>query len=456
MGGFKVIIAGGGLAGALLANGLSNNGVDFMIYERDEADSKREGYQIRLGPGSQAGFRACLTNAHIDKVTSKLGQSSGSQATAPSIYNTQFDEILDLALVPTYSKSAAINRVILRDILLEPIKKSKRIQYRKGFDRYEIVTQKDDMERVKVHFSDGSHDVCDVLVGADGANSKINKQLGLNNLHLLDSHWAFLSKGSLPFDRMMKLPPKLREGPILVLSKDIILYYALYLPEGEAASEYHQAADTKKPLQYDEKAASFYWTLNVPVDTLPYKKASEIQNHRKVCLEAIKDWAPEFHHMLSVEEDDPEKTDMLVTQLRASTQPKANWRTRAQRAGNDEGHPRVWVMGDAIHAMQPNRGQGGNQALADCADMLPQLLHLNSLASIGPAHPTFEEIKTACDKYEGAMISRAFLWVKKSGGVSFPRINLDGFLGIIVRLVATLVIPLLKLYYSLFAQKSEE
>ena len=172
MGGFKVIIAGGGLAGALLANGLSNNEVEFMIYERDEADSKREGYQIRLGPGAQAGFRACLTNTHIDKITSKLGQSSGSQATAPSIYNTQFNEILDLALVPTYSKSAAINRVVLRDILLEPIRKSERIQYGKGFDRYEIVTRKDGVERVKVYFSDGSHDFCDVLVGADGANSK--------------------------------------------------------------------------------------------------------------------------------------------------------------------------------------------------------------------------------------------------------------------------------------------
>jgi 2-polyprenyl-6-methoxyphenol hydroxylase-like FAD-dependent oxidoreductase len=143
-----------------------------MIYERDKADSKREGYQIRLGSGSQAGFRACLTNAHIDKITAKLGQSSGSQATAPSIYNTQFDEILDLAHLPTYSKSAAINRVVLRDMLLEPIKKIQRIQYGKRFDRYEIVTRKDSKESVKVCFSDGSHDFCDVLVGADGANSK--------------------------------------------------------------------------------------------------------------------------------------------------------------------------------------------------------------------------------------------------------------------------------------------
>jgi 2-polyprenyl-6-methoxyphenol hydroxylase-like FAD-dependent oxidoreductase len=132
MGGIKVIIVGGGLAGALLANGLSNNGVEFMLYERDKVDSKREGYQIRLGPGSQAGFRACLTQAHTDKITAKLGQSSGSQETAPTVVNTRFEGILNLALIPNYSKSAAINRVVLRDLLLEPIKKNQKIQYGKA------------------------------------------------------------------------------------------------------------------------------------------------------------------------------------------------------------------------------------------------------------------------------------------------------------------------------------
>lgn len=170
---FKVIIVGGGLAGALLANGLRNNGVQFMVYERDKADSNREGYQIRLGPGSQAGFRACLTNDHIDRIAAKLGKSSGAQATAPSLYNTRFQVIIDLAQLPTYTKSAGINRVVLRDILLEPIKKSGTIQYGKGFDRYEIFTEKTGKERVKVYFSDGTHDVGDLLVGADGANSKV-------------------------------------------------------------------------------------------------------------------------------------------------------------------------------------------------------------------------------------------------------------------------------------------
>jgi hypothetical protein len=255
---------------------------------------------------------------------------------------------------------------------------------------------------------------------------------------------------------MMELPSRLRKGPLLVLSNDIIMFYALYLPEGTASNRSHRATGDTKALQYDEQAASFYWGLNIPVKALPYKQISDIQDHRRVCLKAIKDWAPEFHHMISIGESDSEKSNILVTKLRASTQPKSKWRAQVRSITNSEGHPRVWLLGDAIHAMQPNRGQGGNQALADCADMLPQLLHLNSLASIGHAYPTTEEISIACDKYEAAMMPRAFQWVKKSGGVSFPQINLDGIVGIIVQFVAKLVMPLLRLYYTLIPQRSEE
>lgn len=278
----------------------------------------------------------------------------------------------------------------------------------------------------------------------------------MNNIKLLDSHWAFLTKGNLPFNRMMSLPPKLRQGPVIVFAGSMSFYYALYLPEAEVADEHHKGVNEKVALQYNESEASFYWGLVVPVDKIPFKEVSEVKDHRKVCRDAIKEWAPEFHRMIDIRDDESGDTNMLVTQLRASTQPRTDWRLRAQEEGDGKGDPRVWVIGDAMHAMQPNRGQGGNQALADCADALPRLLHLNSLASVGPEHPTYEEVRDACEKYERAMIPRAFSWVRKSGGTSFPSINLDGFLGVVVHYVAKLVMPLLKLYLIVLPQKDGE
>jgi hypothetical protein len=61
--------------------------------------------------------------------------------------------------------------------------------------------------------------------------------------------------------------------------------------------------------------------------------------------------------MLSAGKDDPEAAkELLVAQFRASIQPNKDWRERCRNSnGTKEGHPRVWIIGDAVHAMQPNR-----------------------------------------------------------------------------------------------------
>lgn len=182
---FKIIIVGSGLAGSLLANGLVNNGVDVVVYERDAADSKREGYQIRLGEPAYSGFEACLDEEHRAAVLSKLGQTSGEVNTAPSIVNSRFETILDMSQFPSYSKSAAINRVVLRNTLLDPIVSLGRVRFGNKFVKYEVVSDARGNEHVEVHFSDGSIDTCDVLVGADGSGSKVSE---LSARHTSE-HW---------------------------------------------------------------------------------------------------------------------------------------------------------------------------------------------------------------------------------------------------------------------------
>jgi 2-polyprenyl-6-methoxyphenol hydroxylase-like FAD-dependent oxidoreductase len=70
-------IVGGGLSGILLANGLLSNDFDFTIYERDAANSKREGYQTRLGDSTITGFKTYLSKDRMELITQKFGQSSG-------------------------------------------------------------------------------------------------------------------------------------------------------------------------------------------------------------------------------------------------------------------------------------------------------------------------------------------------------------------------------------------
>ena len=52
---------------------------------------------------------------------------------------------------------------------------------------------------------------------------------------------------------------------------------------------------------------------------------------------------------------DTDADDMYAAKLRASTRLPTNWRSLGQGRPNEEGHPRVWLLGDAMHAMLPNR-----------------------------------------------------------------------------------------------------
>jgi hypothetical protein len=80
--------------------------------------------QIRIDQASLDGFCAYLTPAHYRKIEAKLGQSTGSGSTVPILKFSQFKTIFDLTTLPSYTRSWAINPVVLRDILLEPVKES--------------------------------------------------------------------------------------------------------------------------------------------------------------------------------------------------------------------------------------------------------------------------------------------------------------------------------------------
>lgn len=171
---FKVIIIGCGLAGALLGNGLLHADVDFEVYESDGADSKRDGYQMRLGAPALRGFKACLSEEQQAELYTKFGRSGGVILSAPILYDTQLNELLNLTKFPAYTKSAPINRVVLRDFLRAPLDDAGKVKYEKKFAAFNIVKSPEvGRNRIRVSFADGSTADSDLLISAEGSRSLV-------------------------------------------------------------------------------------------------------------------------------------------------------------------------------------------------------------------------------------------------------------------------------------------
>jgi hypothetical protein len=96
-------------------------------------------------------------------------------AEAPTIMDpTTTMPLLRLADVKVYAKSRAVSRRVLRAYLLRKVVAKNAIQFAKRVVGFDIVYT-DDGERVKVFFDDGTHEVGDVLIAADGSKSQVGE-----------------------------------------------------------------------------------------------------------------------------------------------------------------------------------------------------------------------------------------------------------------------------------------
>lgn len=421
-----VIIIGGGLAGSCLANGLLNNAKDLVnvtIYESDQQDSNRDGYQIRLGSYALMGFRACLTESQYTDLLLCFGRSGGVVSSAPAIFDTNMKLVLDLSKFPAYHKSAPIGRARLRNLLQAPLLKQKVIHYGKTFVHYEVVGPEVAPDgKIRAHFSDGSSADCDILISAEGSRSRINKQLGCCNI--IDrpetEKGAVLGKCHVPWSVLRDLPHALVEkGSIYTAGRGCSIFSALYLPDNFTSTQqkpsYQPDRSEEEPSHYDETQASLMVSLTWTGGLSPrevVKLADPKGYMRQQLTEA--NWHPNFMKLVDAIEPDA----LQAVPLRQAKDTPVDWRRRTLAdkvyASNPEiAHPRVWLIGDSFHPMLPTRGMGANNAIRDTADILGPLVAL-ALHKKVHGQVTDDEARTQLAVYENAMIPRAMGWVKTS------------------------------------------
>ena len=173
----RVCIVGGGVGGLVLGQLLRENPkFEVTIYERDPPErpaSSLAGFRILVSPPMLQALRAKLPKDTAEYFEDAIGLQpihghslflTDEQAKALMCVRTQ--EFLD---------TCSVSRWKLREALLHGLDSS--IRFNKVFKSYTIQ----DDQSIIANFEDGERVVTDLLVGADGAGSRIRQKLVPNS-----------------------------------------------------------------------------------------------------------------------------------------------------------------------------------------------------------------------------------------------------------------------------------
>ena len=364
-----VMIIGAGIGGLCLAQGLRRAGVSVTVYERTEARTDwLQGYRIHINPNGSRALHACLPpsawQAFLDTVSVDGGGFGFTTERLDDLLRLSADDITPGG-GPT-DRHYGVSRINLREVLLSAMADTVRLG--REFTRYERTAD----GRVTAHFTDGSTATADVLIGADGADSRVRRQLLPHAQRIDTGIMTVAGKRGLAG---ATLPHRLtHDANIVIPSGRGSLFTAVWHPDRQTVAP---REDSYVLWGYSDAAAAF-----------PAEVLSGVDLHRLV-RDRTSGWAPALRDLIA--DSDPRTVNAIRIRSAAPVDP---WETGP-----------VTVLGDAIHNMTPMAGVGANTALRD-ADLLRRKLTEVAAGEI--------DLLPALHTYEQQMLDYGFAAVKQS------------------------------------------
>eukprot|EP01103_Thecamoeba_quadrilineata_P007862 TRINITY_DN17682_c0_g1_i1.p1 TRINITY_DN17682_c0_g1~~TRINITY_DN17682_c0_g1_i1.p1 ORF type:complete len:490 (-),score=93.25 TRINITY_DN17682_c0_g1_i1:129-1598(-) len=406
----RVVIIGGGLGGGALAQALLKNNVEVHLFERDKNSTERvQGYRIHLNTNGVTALQATLPPEKYEEFLRTCGIFIKSLPVNFTLFGTDLSVTAQLN-VKSNDIRKSVSRVTLRRILLSDLP-DRVLHFNKIFESY-----RRDGDRIIATFSDGTEVDADILVAADGANSRIRRQF-LPEAQRIDTGIIGIA-GKVPVSptsRTLRLiPTQLFSGASFVLPPvfsgcDDGIFCTTYLNSkhiNEYEAAVHSIINSKDintdvgevlsddDIMFDEESSYFMWSLNMrrePLEALIGENLDGLSPERllEIALDKIKTWHPNLTKLIS----STAISTVSLFSIKTSV-PVNHWETT-----------NITLLGDAIHSMTPYGGTGGNQALKD-AELLA--------AAILKAERGEDTLINALHDYETEMLQRGFKWVKAS------------------------------------------
>jgi len=299
----KGIIIGGGIGGLTLGVALHQVGVKATVYEAAET-IKEVGAGIILGTNAMTVMKALGLDQKIREVGKSITNGTITDGNMKTLQNMPFEQIEKHFGIGT----VAIHRAKLQAILIEALPKDQLIINK----RAKSITEGN---QPSVTFSDGTSVSGGFVIGADGINSVVRQHIFPNIPKRYSGQTCW--RGILDFELPNKDKGTVRES---------------WSKKGRFAAI--QIADNL-----------VYWYA---VQKAPAGKKDNLETIHEDLVEIFKS----FEHAETIILNTP--AEQIMRGDLHDLKPTPNW-----FKGN------IALLGDAIHAMTPNLGQGGAQAIED-------------------------------------------------------------------------------------------
>ena len=386
-----VMIIGAGTGGLCLAHGLKQAGISVSVYERDRTRKDGlQGYRVGISPAGSYALKECLSPELYDLFVATC-------ARPPRYFNMLTEQMSELLSMDRFSgggdtddsvdSEKSVSRMTLRQVLLTGLEDV--VVFDKKFSHYEHYSD----GRVIVSFEDGTQAIGDVLVGADGAGSRLRKQ---RLPHARMEETGILSVGGkLPItpESRALISDKVFNGVSLVMAPKgygAIIHVMEFKWDRVGVKSSVGGSDAELISQwpgmlYDNTQDYIMWGVwgarkNLPADPTTLSAEQQLDVARKM----VKDWHPNMRRLIDL--TDP--STVFPVNIRTSV-PLEPWETS-----------NVTLLGDAVHTMTPGRGVGANTALRDAALLCKKLIEVRDQLK-----PELKPLIQALHEYEVEMLT---------------------------------------------------